>query len=729
MKLTDALRQAKFVDIFDLLNSKLQGVQDWSLAEELSDIRNTYTMMLRFMVKGVNDPESPRLLNELLRRSYAVADRADRLLRFKRQHSDKYMRTCREEHLEMENILMTLESYWRGMDGLKGERETKRNYAEAELIDMHEKAVVDMFNSVWTSDVWKRTDYDIADKILQSGVVGNFDKAVLVSAVTLALLEMFDERKVMILFDAYLNSDVEVNQRAIVGLILVLRKYDERIQHYPEIVSRLSLYAEGDAFVKNVFVVMMQLQFSKMTDKVSDKMRTDIIPTIMKSKNFKKNGLGISEVDADFLKNGENPEWFSANNDDKASAKIREMADLQLEGADVYMGTFAYMKSYPFFNKTSHWFYPFTFDVPEMLDAKKLMEGKSSLVIKTMLGASPFCNSDKYSFCLMMKTIGAAAEQMLAQQVENEAGENMESILDDAMKRKLKQSDVSRFYIYDLYRFFKAYTFKSEFTDVFSAKEPSFTPLVTDSFKFMLSHEGELLSLGEFLMRKSFYSEAMQIFLSLSPKEVEEDAHLWQKIGFCQQKSGDNVGAFRSYLVADNLQSDSKWTMKHLAAVAYETKNFGTAERYYDQLLEADADNVKLLQMKVKCLMETRRYDDAIPFLYKIDYLSDKSVSSQYMLALAQLLNGETDKSADTLESCLSDNPNATDVVVLLAHVRLIQGRVADAYALYRQFYNGSDSFGEAFWDNVALFEEVLGVDRSNFKLIYDAVCLGALDD
>lgn len=729
MKLKDALRQAKFVDIFNLLNSKLSDLQDWSLAEELNEIRNTYTMMLRFMVKGVNDPESPRLLNELLRRSYAVADRADRFLRFRRQHVDKYMRTCREEHLQMDRILMTLESYWREMEGLKGEREAKREYAEAELIEMHEKAVVDMFDSVWTSDVWKRSDYDNADKILQSDAVGSFDKAVLVSAVTMALLEMFDERKVMTLFDAYLNADVEVNQRAIVGLLLVLRKYDERIKHYPEIVSRLSLYAEGDAFVKNVFVVMMQLQFSKMTDKVSDKMRTDIIPTIMKSKNFKKNGLGITEVDADFFKNGENPEWFSANNDDKASAKIREMADLQLEGADVYMGTFAYMKSYPFFNKMSHWFYPFTFDVPEMLDAKKLMEGKSSLVVKAMLGASPFCNSDKYSFCLMMKTIGAAAEQMLAQQVENEAGENMESMLDDAMKRKLKQTDVSRFYIYDLYRFFKAYPFKSEFADVFSAKEPSFTPQVTDSFDFMLAHGEELLSLGEFFMRKSFYDEAMQIFLALAPNEVEEDAHLWQKIGFCQQKSGDSVGALRSYLTADNLQPNSKWTMKHLAAVAFETKNYGTAERYYDYLLEADGDNVKLLQMKVKCLFETKQYGDAVPLLYKIDYLSEKSVASQYMLALALLLNGDTDKAADTLESCRADNPNATDVVMLLAHARLIQGRVADAYVLYRQFYNGNDSFGEAFWDNVSLFEEVLGVDRRNFNLIYDAVCCGALDD
>jgi predicted Zn-dependent protease len=169
--------------------------------------------------------------------------------------------------------------------------------------------------------------------------------------------------------------------------------------------------------------------------------------------------------------------------------------------------------------------------------------------------------------------------------------------------------------------------------------------------------------------------------------------------------------------------------MKHLASVAFETKNYGTAERYYDQLLEADGDNVKLLQMKVKCLMETKCYGDAIPFLYKIDYLSDKSVASQYMLALALMLNGDTDKAADMLESCLIDNPDAADVVMLLAHARLIQGKVADAYVFYRQSYNDADSFDEAFWSNVALFEEVLNIDRRNFNLIYDAVCCGALDD
>lgn len=734
MKLAEALRQAKFVDIFDLLGSKLDKLKDWELAEELSDIRNTYTMMLRFMVKGVNDPESPRLINSLLRRSYVVADRAERLLRIRQHASDRYTLALHDVHMPMDNLLMSLEAYWSGMAGLQsGEesvRRSKREHAETELVEMHEKAVSDMFASVWTSDIWKKSDHDIADKIMQSESVGGFDKAVLVSAVTLALLEMFDERKVMFLFDSYLSDDTEVCQRALVGILLVLRKFDERISCYPEISSRLALYAENESFVKNLYTLMMQLQFSKMTDKVSAKMRTDIIPTIMKSKNFKKRGLGLAEVDAELTKNDENPEWYDVKNDDKASEKIREMADLQLEGADVYMGTFAYMKSYPFFSKLSHWFYPFTFDVPEMLEAKKLLEGKSALVVKTMLGASPFCNSDKYSFCLMMNTIGSAAEQMLAQQMENEAGEHMDSLVEDAMKRKLKPVDVSRFYIYDLYRFFKAYPYKNEFDDMFSNKQPAFSPIHTSSLSFMLTQRDELLALGEFLMRKSFYSDAISIFLSLNPEEVEHDAHLWQKIGFCQQKMSDNMAALRSFIKADSLQPDSRWTKRHLATVAFDTRNYDIAERYYDQLLALDDTSLKSLHMKARCMMATKRYSDAIPVLYKLDYLSEKTAESQYMLARALLLSGNTEKAEETLRTFLSElSDDHEHLNMLLAHICLVGGKCAEAYAAYRQLCSDHESFSRKYWADAHLICDALQLDTQVFNLMHDAVCCGALDE
>ncbi len=730
-----------FSDMFASLSAKVGKMQDWDLQQEMDDIRRTYVMMLRFMVDGVNDPDSPQLLDKLIRRMQAVADRADRIERLKLHHSDKYAIAQRMNAVRMswDNVLMSLETYQREKGRLRvngeglmvnGERvrESKREHEEAELIRMHEDVLLGLFEGVWTSDLLSKSDYEALGAILESDAVDPADKAVLVSAVTLALLEMFDERKMMLLFDAWLCPDVEVNQRAIVGMVLVLRKYDERMAKYPALQSRLSLFAEDSAFVKNLFRVMMQLQFSKMTDKVSDKMRTDIIPTIMKSRNLKK---GMADFNTEILKNDENPEWYDAKSDDKASRKIQEMAELQQEGADVYMGTFSYMKSYPFFGKLPHWFYPFSFDVPEMMDARKLLKGKVSFFINAMLGSAPFCNSDRYSFCLMLNSVGVMGEDMLSKQMEMEmSDEGMADAVKEAMKRKPKPADISRMYIYDLYRFFKAYPYKQEFDDPFSDKKPMFTPLRTASLSFMTADSEEMLALGEFFMRKGFYADAKSLFQTLRPEETEDDAHLWQKIGFCQQKQDDNRGALSSYLTADSLCPDSKWTIRHIASAAFEARHYDIAERYYDRMLEDDDENLKLLQAKAHCMFAGKRYEEALPLLYKIDYLTDKSADSQTMLAVALIASGDTDKAESLLRTYTAehqDNPD-TDASVLLAHVCYCKEATAEAYSLYRRLYEQStDTFHDLFYKHTDLLP--LSADRrKTLDMMYDAVCFGVLE-
>lgn len=51
--------------------------------------------------------------------------------------------------------------------------------------------------------------------------------------------------------------------------------------------------------------------------------------------------------------------------------KLREMNELQLEGADVYMSTFAALKNYPFFREVHNWFYPFSKQQSNVLKAMK----------------------------------------------------------------------------------------------------------------------------------------------------------------------------------------------------------------------------------------------------------------------------------------------------------------------------------------------------------------------
>ena len=74
--------------------------------------------------------------------------------------------------------------------------------------------------------------------------------------------------------------------------------------------------------------------------------------------------------------------------------KIKEISELQLEGADVLMGTFANLKSFPFFNKMSNWFIPFYNDNSNI--ATVFEDQETGDTFKNMFETSRFmCNSDK----------------------------------------------------------------------------------------------------------------------------------------------------------------------------------------------------------------------------------------------------------------------------------------------------------------------------------------------
>ena len=54
-----------------------------------------------------------------------------------------------------------------------------------------------------------------------------------------------------------------------------------------------------------------------------------------------------------------NPEWQEILEQSGIADKLKELNDLQLEGADVFMSTFSGLKSFPFFKEAANWFRPF----------------------------------------------------------------------------------------------------------------------------------------------------------------------------------------------------------------------------------------------------------------------------------------------------------------------------------------------------------------------------------
>ena len=234
-------------------------------------------------------------------------------------------------------------------------------------------------------------------------------------------------------------------------------------------------------------------------------------------------------------------------------------------------------------------------------------------------------------------------------------------------------------------------------------------------------------------MRKELYSDALRLYNALEPQESEDQVFLWQPIGFCQQQSGDMESALSSYSIAYSLNPNSKWTLRHLARIAYHQKQYSDAEVYYDLLLSDDEDNLKYLKRKADCQIQDGRYEDAIPLLYKISYLDENSSDVKDELAHSLLMTGKYEKSKDIYNSLSATYPDNTQYLVNLANIYYVEKDFETAFTYYCEAYNhlkteenGEKRFKRMFVD-AAKSLKPLGIDINKFQMMYDAVSMGIM--
>lgn len=725
----ELLRDSKLVDAISQLKPKLDAVGEWTLLQELEEVTATYKAMLHCIVEGYDDPESKTQKKRLIKQAYSINDRANRFIRVKRHSDDQYCKTLAKlTDIKLKDTLDDLIATY-SMDTSSPEKKKTAAYA-------YDEALGKVFNICWTADTWTAGDTELMRDVFRNDLTEDFDKAVIVSAVTLSLLEMFDDNKVMLLFDAYESKDVTVSIRALVGIIIVLIRYDARLVYYPEITSRLSLYEENETFIQECCTILMQLQYSKMTDTVTAKMVNDIMPTI--AQNFGKN-----MSDDKFIQNGENPDWIinPQNAGSKAEKKINQMMDMQMEGADVYMSSFCHLKSFPYFSSFYRWFIPFTFRMPHTLNVVQSMRPEILRSVEGIIELSPFCDSDKYSFVMMVDQLGSSGQDILAQQIEEQKGGEAEG-LNDILRRKKSENgsnagkdiprdkaarNICRSYIFDLYRVFNSYVYHTELFNPFDKRMDSFNPMLYKSLATIVKY-GDMQTMADFFMRRGLYTDALNMFESLNPQKCEADADIWQKMGFCQQKL-NSPAALQTYLTAYELQPDSKWTVQHIAQTALDQKEYRKAVEFFDKLMQNDPDNVKWILRKAEAMFGQNNFEDALPLLYKVIYIDENIRKGNEMIAWALLMTRALDK-AERFYTELTEREDTTPLdSINLAHLYYVKGEVERAMKLYTDAYmkylkdSDTEKFIKDFWYLGAYLTRI-DIDTDRLSIILDAVRL-----
>ena len=715
------LEQKRLKEAQIQLEAFLWNCNDWTLRNRLEQAKVSYQYMLQYMRQGVNDPERQKLYRQLLAETRELAEQAR--ISLLDEVSTHYYHALHKNKRNMaagygmSSWLKVLESFPDDMAVCQLMPDNKQSLDSA--LQRHEETAQYLFLTTWGNSGWTAEEEQEARMYLESELLPVNDLCLFTGAVLLSLMECFDPRKFSWLLDAATHADTQVSQRALVIIAIVLHIHPNRLWLYPELEARLSLLNEDGSFGKQLNRVYIQLLRSQETEKIDKKMREEIIPEMMKNVSIMRNMKYGFEENMD--EDDRNPDWEKAFEESGLGDKIREMNELQLEGADVYMSTFAQLKSYPFFPNPHNWVYPFDMQHSGIIREFGLKPTGDNAILSLILQSGFFCNSDKYSLCFTMAHIPQAQRNMmLSQMTSQDLNELMDESKSSGLRQYAQRPDViSNQYIHDLYRFFKLSQRRHEFRDIF--KEEIALHRIP-ALKDILRKPELLVTIADFHFRKEHPAEALGIYQEVIDMNYA-DADIFQKTGYCLQKEKRYKEAISAYRKADVLKPDHIWTIRHLATCYRQLRDFASALEYYRKVEAMQPENRNVTFFIGSCLAEQERYEEALQCFFKLDLMENDCIKAWRAIGWCSFVSGKSEQAMRYYEKVLALKPIATDYLNA-GHVALRLGNMEKAAELYGKAASESGN-RETFLDMFDKDKETLiklGIDENDIPLIRDLV-------
>ncbi|MBO5779658.1 MAG: hypothetical protein J6R27_00940 [Muribaculaceae bacterium] len=683
-KFVKLLSLGRIFDAIKLLRNLSEKNLSWELTDKIDKAESSYKYLLQYAIDGVNDPQRPEIYNSIIESLTLIYDQLTRLEKIKSQSSIYYTTTRRGNQ---QSVKLAIESYLNSL---------RTSDAFAQILDSdnstlgaNEPLEINIFDAVWTQFPLSRNEADAIKQLLCHEAVPEYVKRLTISAIMLGDMEYADERRILILADTYAdNPSSELGAIAMTALLLSLYMNRERQLSRPA-RSRLEMLRDIPSWRNDIKTAFLELIRTRDTERISRKLTDEIVPEMLKMKpeiDKKISSINITEIDPAELE--ENPEWQEILEESGIADKLKELTELQEEGGDVMMGTFSHLKSFPFFHYVANWFLPF-----HSSHSLVAQLGEIGHTIGEMIECSPFmCDSDKYSFILAINDVPQAQREFMTQQIKSQ---NLNFADLQAASLNLETDDrrnVINKYVQNLYRFFRLFRRKGDFTDPFATGiNLTLVPLLADDLT-----DGDTLQLvAEFYFRRQYYKEALDVFRIIEAHSMP-DARLYQKLGYCEQKLGDNKTALQYYEQAELLDSSSIWLIKRIAKLHELNGDYNNALVYYNRLDAMQPDTTATIASIGYCQLLNGAYDDAVKAFYQVDYMkpSDRNTRA---LAWSLMMSQRFDDAAKEFGKLLEMPEPQADDYLNAGHLLMAMGKYHDALERYKRYALLSDNNLTAF--------------------------------
>ncbi len=729
----NSLTNRRLKPAFDLLGNLIAENGLGIYMDECTRLEDTYHNMLKYTVEGVLDPERQKIYNKLIVSVFELADNINEALKI------KFSPTLENEkkRMFMTSMITNPGVYVKDLEDIFVSRvesaqqgvKTPRAYEKPEsarknitaLKDKQTQAKIQrFFNHIWFINRVSSEEAQSWNRFMMSPVMPLPYKSFMISAVMLSLQRFFDPGKFSLLFDHCSSEDNEISQRALVGLLINLYKYDSRLEYFPEITNRLKTLNENGPFRHNIETIITQFIRSKGTEKLQQRIREEILPGMIMISSNLKDKINLDSLMEEGLSEDGNPDWENLFKDSpELLSKMEEFSEMQMKGDDVFMGSFSMLKSFPFFDDPLNWFMPFFTENPEIAELIGSNEQSAWHLVNVIEHAPVLCNSDKYSFCLSIRNIPADNMEMMKQTLKAEM-DQIKEITDDEylMNPGRKPEFVSNQYIQDLYRFYKLFRRKADFEDIFNWRlDFHHKKILGDLF----GEDNRMLrNIAEYYLAREHFEEASGIFASLLEQEKSEE--LYQKIAWCYQKTGDFKTALDNYLKAEFYEAHNLWTLKKIAVCYRNLRKPDKALEYYLSAEKADPENMSIQLNIGHCLLELKQYEEALKCYFKVEYLAPGNKKVWRPIGWCSFITGNKEQAEKYFLKLVDEEPNKHDFISM-GHVQWSLGRRRSALEYYRKSMS-EKGFSET--EFLEIFEEDRpqllnqGIDKDDIPIMLD---------
>lgn len=589
---------------------------------------------------------------------------------------------------------------------------------ERTLLMEKEKAANAVFKHIWVTFPVTANEAGTLDKLFADADATAEIKELAMAATMLSLLEHYSEHLLLSLLDLYAANafnDASLSMKALCCALIAMHCHRETIQHSSAISLRIANIADSERGRRDIMTVFLQFIRSRSTERISQKVRDELVPKLMKLSPEMRRKMrdGFSD---DIEEMAKNPDWQEMLNESGITDKMQELSRMQAEGSDVFLSSFARLKSFPFFNDVANWFVPFT---PRHSSIFRVFAGNSGSMLLSMVDRTgAFCDSDKFSFALSVATMPDQHRSMMMAQFDEQQEQVINEMAGSLPNPDKQRENIANKYVQSLYRFFNLFRSRNDFYNPFSTRLNLIdVPFVSDA----LSDTKSLRLIAEFYFSMQCYTDALSTFGKVL-KQDSPTASDYQKTGYCHEQLKQYVLATADYEKVELLKPNDVWTLKHLALCYRAVNDTEKAIANYKRAEALQPDNVALANNIANCLLEGGRIEEALKYFFKVDYLASKGERTMRPIAWCSFLIGNYSQSVDYYNRIIAKQPGANDYINR-GHALLCSGQVKDAVASYMDAVDksgGSEVLKTLDDDRHYLLDA--GVDKLTIALIFDKI-------